>query len=154
MSQIEERLKQLGHELPPAPEAVGFYVPVLRFGSLVVTSGQLPFIGKDIPFKGKVGADVHESEAMNAARTCALNALAQIKKSIGSLERIRQIVRVEGYVLSAPGFTNQPHIINGASELLAESFGEAGRHTRIALGVSEMPLNATVQLAIWAEVAD
>lgn len=151
---IEEKLKRLGWELPSAPAAVGFYVPVLRTGNLVITSGQLPFVGKEITFAGKLGADLHEQQGFDAARICALNALAQIKACIGDLEKVRRIVRVEGYVHSAPGFQNQPFVLNGASELLVELFGDAGKHTRVALGVNEMPLNAAVQVAVWAEVEE
>lgn len=154
MSDIESKLRDLGLELPVAPPPVGAYVPVLRTGNLVVTSGQLPFIGKQIAFEGKVGAQLHEQDGWNAARLCAVNALAQIKACIGSLDRVKRIVRVEGYVHSAPRFQGQPHVLNGASELLVELFGEAGKHTRIALGVAEMPLNAAVQLCLWAEVAE
>ena len=151
---IETKLKELGIEIPPAPPAVGFYVPVLRTGNLVVTSGQLPFIGKEIAFAGKVGDRLHEDEGKNAARICAINALAQIKACVGSLDKVKRIVRVEGYVHSAPGFQGQPHVLNGASELMVQVFGEAGKHTRIAISTNEMPLNAAVQLAVWAEVAD
>ncbi|WP_373653055.1 RidA family protein [Schlesneria sp. DSM 10557] len=151
---VEQRLSQIGHQLPSAPEAVGFYVPVLRTGNLVITSGQLPMVGKELMFKGKVGTELHEEQAFHAARMCALNALAQIKKCVGSLDRVTRIVRVEGYVQSAPGFTRQPQVINGASELLIQAFGEAGKHTRIAVGSNELPMNAAVELAIWAEVVD
>lgn len=154
MSTIEQRIEQLGQQLPAAPPAVGSYVPVLRTGNLVVTSGQLPFVGKEIVFAGKLGAELHEQDGQNAARICALNALAQIKACIGDLDKVQRIVRVEGYVHSAPHFQHQPQVLNGASELLAEIFGEKGMHTRIALGVAEMPLNAAVQLALWAEVSD
>ena len=151
-STVEQRLKQHGHEVPVAPEAIGFYVPVLRTGNLVITSGQLPLIGKELMFKGKLGTDLHEEEGANAARLCALNALAQIKSCIGSLDRVTRIVRVEGYIQSAEGFTKQPAVINGASELLVQAFGEAGKHTRIAVGVNELPINAAVELVVWAEV--
>ncbi|WP_397569279.1 RidA family protein [Schlesneria sp. T3-172] len=151
---VEQRLSQIGHQLPSALEAVGFYVPVLRTGNLVITSGQLPMVGKELMFKGKVGTELHEEQAFHAARMCALNALAQIKKCVGSLDRVTRIVRVEGYVQSAPGFTRQPQVINGASELLIQVFGEAGKHTRIAVGSNELPMNAAVELAIWAEVVD
>jgi enamine deaminase RidA (YjgF/YER057c/UK114 family) len=154
MSDIEAKLRELGLELPVAPPPVGAYVPVLRAGNLVVTSGQLPFIGKQIAFEGKVGSQLHEQDGWNAARLCAVNALAQVKACVGSLDNIKRIVRVEGYVHSAAGFQGQPHVLNGASELLVELFGEAGRHTRIALGIAEMPLNAAVQLSLWVEVAD
>lgn len=153
-SAVEQRLKQHGHEVPTAPEAIGFYVPVLRTGNLVVTSGQLPVIGKELMFKGKVGKELHEDDGVNAARLCALNALAQIKACIGSLDRVTRIVRVEGYVQSAEGFTRQPIVINGASELLVQAFGDAGKHTRIAVGANELPINAAVELVIWAEVGD
>lgn len=152
MSTIEAKLQEIGLPLPIAPAAVGAYVPVVRTGYLVITSGQLPFVGKEIAFAGKLGAELHEQDGWNAARLCVVNALAQIKACVGSLDKISRIVRVEGYVHSAPGFQNQPKVLNGASELLLELFGDAGRHTRIALGVSEMPLNAAVQLCVWAEV--
>lgn len=154
MSTIEAKLVELGLRLPTAPPPVGSYAPVVRTGNLVVTSGQLPFIGKQIAFEGKVGSQLHEQDGWNAARICAVNALAQIKSCVGSLEKIRQIVRVEGYVHSAPDFRGQPHVLNGASELLVELFGDRGRHTRIALGVAEMPLNAAIQLCLWVEVSE
>ena len=151
-STVEQRLKQHGHEIPTAPEAIGFYVPVLRIGNLVITSGQLPIVDKELLFKGKVGKDLHEEDGTNAARICALNALAQIKSCIGNLDRVTQIVRVEGYVQSAEGFTQQPAVINGASELLVQAFGDVGKHTRIAVGANELPMNAAVELVVWAEV--
>ncbi len=151
-SAVEQRLEQHGHRVPTAPEAVGFYLPVLRTGNLVITSGQLPMVGKEVMFKGKVGKEVHEEVAFHAARMCCLNALAQIKACIGNLDLVTRIVRVEGYVQSATGFSNQAQVVNGASELLVQAFGDAGRHTRIAVGVSELPLNAAIELAVWAEV--
>ena len=153
-SRIEARLKELELTLPAAPAAVGAYVPVTRLGNLVVTSGQLPIRGQEILFAGKVGGTVEESEGASAAKICALNALAQIKAQIGDLDKVVRIIRVEGYVASAPGFTAQPQVLNGASRLLVEIFGDAGKHTRIAVGVSELPLNASVELVIWAEVAE
>ena len=153
-STVEQRLSQHGQLIPHAPEAIGFYVPVLRTGNLVITSGQLPMVGKELMFKGKVGKDVQEDQGFHAARMCALNALAQIKACIGDLDRVTRIVRVEGYVQSADGFSHQPQVINGASELLVQAFGDAGRHTRIAVGVNELPLNAAVELVVWAEVRD
>lgn len=151
---VEQRLAQHGHQIPTAPAAVGDYVPVLRTGNLVVTSGQLPMVGKELMFKGKVGHELPEEQGFHAARMCALNALAQIKACIGSLDRVTRIVRVEGYVQSAPGFSRQPQVVNGASELLVQAFGDAGKHTRIAVGANELPLNAAVELVIWAEVGD
>jgi enamine deaminase RidA (YjgF/YER057c/UK114 family) len=153
-SSVEQRLSQHGQTIPHAPEAVGSYIPVVRTGNLVITSGQLPMVGKELMFKGKVGKDLHEEEGFHAARMCALNAIAQIKACIGNLDRVTRIVRVEGYVQSADGFSKQPQVVNGASELLAQAFGEIGRHTRIAVGVNELPLNAAVEIAVWAEVGD
>jgi len=153
MSTVETRLKAHGHEIPAAPTAVANYVPAIRTGNLVLTSGQLPMVGKEVVFQGKVGDTVTEEQGQHAARLCALNALSQIKALIGSLDRVVRIVRVEGYVQSASGFSRQPAVINGASDLIVEAFGEFGKHTRIAVGVSELPLNAAVELAIWAEVA-
>lgn len=152
--QIEARLKKLGYEVPSAPGPVGSYVPVLKTGNLVITSGQLPFVGKEITFTGKLGAELHEQDGFKAARICALNVLAQIKACIGDLDKVERIVRVEGYVHSAPGFQAQPQVLNGASELFVELFGDKGKHTRTALGIHEMPLNAAVQLSVWVEVAE
>ena len=152
MSSIEARLKAHGHEVPAAPAAVGNYVPAVRTGTLVVTSGQLPTVGKEVVFHGKIGQSLTEEQGQHAARLCALNALAQIKALVGNLDRITRIVRVEGYVQSAPGFTRQAAVINGASDLLVEAFGEYGKHTRIAVGVAELPLDAAVELAVWAEI--
>ncbi|MFN8858427.1 MAG: RidA family protein [Planctomycetaceae bacterium] len=151
MSPIELKLHEMDLALPTAPPPVGYYVPVLRTGNLVITSGQLPFIGKQLAFAGRLGAELHEEDGRNAARLCVLNALSQVKACLGSLELIRQVVRVEGYVLSAPGFSNQPQVLNAASELLVHLFGEQGKHVRTAVGVAEMPLNAAVQLALWVE---
>ncbi|MGQ0636632.1 MAG: RidA family protein [Planctomycetaceae bacterium] len=153
MSAIEDRLNALGLSLPAAPAPIGAYVPVLRTGSLVVTSGQLPIVGKQLAFEGKLGGNLHEQDGWNAARLCAVNALAQLKACLSTLEQVRQVIRVEGYVNSAPGFHAQPQVVNGASELFVELFGERGRHTRIAVGVAELPLNAAVELAVWVEAA-
>ena len=149
---IEARLVELDIQLPPPHPPVGFYLPVLQTGSLVITSGQLPFVGKELPFKGKLGDHIHEEEGHNAARICALNALSLIKECVGDLDCVKRIVRVEGYVQSAAGFHNQANVINGASEFLVEVFGEIGKHTRTAVGVTELPLNAAVEVAVWAEV--
>jgi len=154
MNSIEESLKQHGFELPHAPAAIGAYIPVVKTGSLIVTSGQLPIAGKEVMFTGKLGAELHDTDGQNAACLCLINALAQIKNCINDLSRIEQIVRLEGYVNSAPGFTQQPHVLNAASELLLEAFGEKGRHSRIAVGVNELPLNAAVELALWVQVAE
>ncbi|MEX2286768.1 MAG: RidA family protein [Planctomycetaceae bacterium] len=152
--QIEARLRELGETLPSPPPAVGHYLPVVRTGNLVITSGQLPWVGKQLAFVGKLGGELHEADGRNAARLCALNALAQIKACVGDLDKVTRIVRVEGNVHSAPGFHGQAQVLNGASEFLVELFGDKGKHTRTALGIHEMPLGAAVQLSIWAEVED
>jgi enamine deaminase RidA (YjgF/YER057c/UK114 family) len=153
MSIVEDRLAKLQHPLPHAPAPVASYVPAVRVGHLVISSGQLPIVGKEVMFTGKVGRDVHEEDGQHAARLCALNALAAIKAEIGNLDHVTRVVRVEGYVQSAEGFSKQPVIINGASDLLVQAFGEKGKHSRIAVGVSELPLNAAVELALWVEVS-
>jgi enamine deaminase RidA (YjgF/YER057c/UK114 family) len=149
----EEKLQALGITLPAAPAAVGAYLPWVRIGNLVVTSGQLPWRDGTLAFTGKLGTDLGIEEGYQAARLCAVNALAQLKAAVCDLETIRQIVRLEGYVQSAPGFHDHAKVLNGASDLFNEVFGPRGRHARTALGINEMPLNAAVQLGIWAEVA-
>jgi enamine deaminase RidA (YjgF/YER057c/UK114 family) len=148
----ENRLRELGVELPPAPMPVGAYVAVQRTGNLVVTSGQLPWRGDKLVHAGKLGAGVTVEQGYEAARVCALNALAQLKAAVGDLDKIRQIVRLEGYVHCGPGFRQHPQVLNGASDLINAVFGDRGRHTRVALGIHEMPLDAPVQLVVWAEV--
>lgn len=152
MSAIEERLKDLGIELPDAPAAVGAYVPVVVFGNMAVTSGQLPFVGKTLAVTGKVGDNVSVEDGAKAARIAAINALAQLKGALGSLERIQRVVRVEGYVNSAPGFHAHATVMNGASNLIAQVLGDVGSHTRIAVGASELPLDATVEVVVWATI--
>lgn len=154
MSTIESKLAALGLELPAAPPPVGSYVPVLQTGSLVVTSGQLPFVGKELVFTGKIGKDLEIQDGWDAARLCAVNALSQIKACLGNLDQVARVVRVEGYVNSAPGFHAQPQVVNGASELFTELFGDNGRHTRIAVGVAELPLDAAVEVAVWVEAVE
>lgn len=150
---IAARLAELGLQIPAAPPPVGAYVPVKQCGHLVVTSGQLPVQGKEVVFAGKLGRELTVEQGAAAARLCTINALAQIQSLLGSLDRVSQIVRVEGFVQSAEGFTSQPLVVNGASQLLVEIFGEAGKHTRIAVGANELPLNAAVEVVVWAEVA-
>jgi enamine deaminase RidA (YjgF/YER057c/UK114 family) len=149
----EVKLRELGIILPAAPPAVGAYVPWVRTGDLIVTSGQLPWLEGKLAYTGKLGADVSIEQGYQAARLCAINAIAQLKGAVGDLERIKQIVRVEGYVHCAPGFHDHPKVLNGASDLFNEVFGMRGRHTRTALGINEMPLNAAVQLGLWVEAA-
>ena len=150
----EERLARLDITLPAPPAAVAAYVPWIRTGPLLMTSGQLPMREGRVAYCGKLGVDLSDEEGYQAARLSAINALAQLKAAVGELSRVRQIVRVEGYVQSGPGFTRQPQVVNGASELLNEVFGDRGRHTRLALGVNELPLDAAIELAVWAEISD
>ena len=151
MSKIEQKLESLGYPLGSPAAPVGAYVPAVRTGNLIVTSGQLPFVGGELKFVGKVGAEVSEADGQQAARLCVVNALTHIRMIVGHLDKISRVVRVEGFVQSAPGYTRQPIVLNGASELLLELFGEVGRHTRVAVGVSELPLNAAVELSLWVE---
>jgi enamine deaminase RidA (YjgF/YER057c/UK114 family) len=153
MSRIEKKLEKLGFPPSTPPAAVGAYIPAIRTGNIIVTSGQLPFIGSELHIVGKVGIEVTEADAQQAARLCAINALTHIRTLVGDLDKVTRILRVEGFVQSAPGYTRQPAVLNGASELLLELFGDAGRHTRVAVGVSELPLNAAVELSLWVEVA-
>jgi enamine deaminase RidA (YjgF/YER057c/UK114 family) len=150
----EERLAELGIDLPEAPPAVGAYVPWARTGNLVVTSFQLPWRDGRLAYTGKLGADLAAEDGYQAARLCALNGIAQLKSATGELSRIRQIVRVEGHVGCDPAFTDIPQVLNGASELVNEVFGDRGRHTRTALGHVVMPLDAAVMIGFWAEVED
>jgi enamine deaminase RidA (YjgF/YER057c/UK114 family) len=151
-SAIESKLKSQGIELPAVPASVGAYVGAVRAGSLVITAGQLPWKEGKLIHTGKVGGELSLEQGAEAARTCLINALAQIKHVLGDLDLVRQVLRVEGYVQSAPGFRQQPQVLNGASELLLAIFGEKGKHTRVAVAVPEMPLDAPVQLALWVEV--
>ena len=141
------RLAELGITLPPVATPAGSYVPAVRTGNLVYTAGQVPV---DAP-KGKVGADVSAGDAKAAARMCALQALAAVDALVG-LDSIARIVKVVGFVASAPGFTDQPGVINGASDLLGEVFGEAGAHARAAVGVAELPLGVPVEVELIVEV--
>jgi enamine deaminase RidA (YjgF/YER057c/UK114 family) len=151
---IEEKLRELDIDLPPAPPAVAAYQPWVRTGNLIFTSGQLPWCDGEIAYAGKLGAEISEEDGYQAARQCALNAIAQLQAATGDLDKIQQIVRIEGYVHCADGFRGHPQVLNGASDLVAEIFGERGQHTRLALGINEMPLDAAVQLAMTAEIAD
>ena len=150
----EERLTEVGIDIPPAPPAVAAYVPWVRTGSLVMTSGQLPWENGVMRYAGKIGAELNEEQGYEAARLSAINAIAQLKQATGDLEKIRQIVRIEGNVHAAPGFHGHPLVLNGASEFINQVFGDRGRHTRTAVGTSEMPLNAAVQISVFAEVID
>ncbi len=146
---IEERLKELGIELPPAPAAAANYVPYVQEGSLLFVAGQVP-LGADgkLKYTGKVGADSDEQQGYQSARLCALNALAQVNAAAGSLERVKRVISVRGFVNCSDSFTNQPEVINGASDLLVEIFGEKGRHARAAVGCNALPRNVTTEVEL------
>ena len=150
----EERLKKMQLELPKAPAPVGAYVPVVRVGSLAWTSGQLPMREGKLLCAGTVGGEVEMEAAAECARVAALNALAALAGTLGNLTKVKRIVQMVGYVASAPEFTQQHLVLNKASEFLVEVFGEAGRHTRAAVGVNSLPLNAPVEVMLLVEVTD
>lgn len=151
MSEAEQRIARLGLELPAVATPVAAYVPAVRTGDLVWTSGQLPFVAGELEIVGKVGAEVTADTAKQLAGICALNALAAIKAVVGDLDQVRRVVKVVGYVASAPSFFGQPAVVNGASELLGEVFGDAGRHARSAVGVAALPLDAPVEVEVVVE---
>ena len=152
MGKVESRINELKITLPNTPKPVAAYIPAKQTGNLVFTAGQLPMVNGELISKGLLGQDVEIDEANKAARICTLNALAAIKGVIGDLDRIKQIVRVVGYVASVPTFTQQPAVVNGASELLLEIFGENGKHARSAVGMAVLPLNASVEIELTVEV--
>ncbi|MFG2087171.1 MULTISPECIES: RidA family protein [unclassified Spirillospora] len=153
MSTPEERIRELGLELPEVVPPVASYVPTARTGSLVYTSGQVPLVKGELGLTGKVGAEVGADEAARQARICALNCIAALKAELGDLSRVVRIVKVVGFVASAPGFHGQPQVVNGASDLLAEVFGDAGKHARSAVGVAVLPLDVPVEVELIAEVS-
>ncbi len=152
MNNFNKKITDLNLILPEIPKPVAAYIPAKQAGKLVFTAGQLPMVNGELISKGLLGQDVEIEEAKNAARFCTLNALAAIKGVIGDLDRIKQVVRVVGYVASVPTFTQQPAVVNGASELLLEIFGEKGKHARSAVGMAVLPLNASVEIELTVEV--
>lgn len=150
---VEERIEELGLKLPNVTRPLASYVPAMVTGNLVFTSGQLPMVSGELQGAGKVGAGVSPEDAAGYARTCALNALAAAASVIGSLDRVTRVVKVVGFVNSAPDFTGQPAVINGASDLLGEIFGGAGQHARSAVGVAALPLDAPVEVEVVFEFA-
>lgn len=150
---VRARLSLLGRELPTVAAPVAAYVPAVVTGRYVQTSGQLPFVDGALPATGKVGAEVSVEQAAELAAQSCLNALAAIESVAGSLDRVATVVKVTGYVASAPDFTAQPAVINGASELLGEIFGQVGAHSRAAVGVAVLPLDAPVELDLLVELA-
>ncbi|RLB03503.1 MAG: RidA family protein [Deltaproteobacteria bacterium] len=151
----EKKLEQLGITLPPAPEPVASYVPAVITGNLIYVSGQIPIREKKLVYEGIVGKDVSLEQAQEAAKICIINVLAVVKKELRTLDRIKKIVRLSGYVASTPDFTQQPAVINGASDLLVQVFGDTiGKHSRIAIGVASLPLNAPVEIDLIAEIGE
>jgi len=150
----EARLAALGLTLPPVAAPLAAYVPAVRSGPYVYTAGQLPLANGKLLMTGRVGAQVSVEEAASLARTCALNALAAVASVTGGLSAVTQIVKIVGFVASDPSFTGQPLVVNGASELMLEVFGDTGRHARSAVGVAVLPLDAPVEVELIAEVRD
>jgi enamine deaminase RidA (YjgF/YER057c/UK114 family) len=152
VSTPEERLAALGLEIPDVVAPLASYVPAARTGALVYTAGQLPIVKGELAATGKVGAEIDPEQAAELAKVCALNAIAAVRAEVGELSRVRRIVKVVGFVASAPDFTGQPLVINGASDLLGEVFGDAGKHARSAVGVAVLPRDAPVEVELIAEV--
>jgi enamine deaminase RidA (YjgF/YER057c/UK114 family) len=151
---VADRLAELGLELPAVPQPAGAYVPAVVTGNLVFTAGQLPFVDGALPETGLVGEGegrVAPSRAADLAALCALNALAAAAGVLGGLDRVSQVVKVTGFVASAPGFTGQPAVLNGASQLLGDLFGDEGRHARSAVGVAALPLGSPVEVELVLE---
>ena len=148
----EERLAELGETVPDVVAPVAAYVPTVRTGPYIYVSGQVPRRGDGLMYTGKVGADVTLDEAVACARQCALNAIAAVKAEVGELSAVRRVVKVVGFVASAPDFTGQPQVINGASELIGAAFGDAGQHARSAVGVAVLPLDVPVEVEMIVEV--
>lgn len=149
---VEKKLKSMGFILPQTPKPVAAYIPAVQTGKLVFTSGQLPIVKGELKFKGKLGKEITKEQGYEAARTCVLNALSAIQSVVGDLDRVEQVVKVVGFVASAEGFIDQPAVLNGASELLKELFGEKGVHARSAVGMAELPLGASVELEMIVRV--
>jgi enamine deaminase RidA (YjgF/YER057c/UK114 family) len=152
MSAPEDRLAELGLQLPEVAKPVAAYVPALVSGDHVFTSGQLPMRNGELMVTGKVGGEVSPEEANECAQQCALNALAAVKSVIGDLDKVAQVVKVVAFIASTPDFTGQPQVANGASELLGKVFGDAGRHARSAVGVPVLPLDAPVEVELVVRV--
>ena len=152
MSQIEQKIIDLGFVLPETAKPLAAYIPAVQSGNLVFTSGQLPMINGSLAETGKVGGSVSPERAKELATVCALNALAAVKTVIGDLDKIKRVVKVVGFVSSVPEFSGQPGVVNGASEFFGEVFGEKGVHARSAVGVAVLPLDAPVEIELIVEV--
>ncbi len=149
---IESKLKELGITLPMAPKPVANYVPAVCAGELLFTSGVLPMKEGKLAYEGKLGKELTVEQGQEAARLAVLNALSIVKQELGNLEKVLRVVRLTGHVASAPGFVQQPAVLNGASDLLVAIFGEAGRHTRAAIGAAELPLNSPIELELIVQI--
>ncbi len=151
---IEEKIKELGFEVPEVAKPLAAYIPAKLVGNLVMTSGQVPLVKGEILYKGKIGKDLSEEDGIKAAQVCALNCLAAIKSVIGNLDRVVEVEKLTVFVASADDFTAQPKVANGASELIGKIFGEAGKHVRSAVGVTALPLNSAVEIEMIVKVSD
>jgi enamine deaminase RidA (YjgF/YER057c/UK114 family) len=149
---IEEKILELGYKLPEAPKPLAAYIPALVVNNLVMTAGQIPMVNGELKYKGKVGKDLSEEEGQKAAEICLLNCLSVIKSVVSSLDKIERILKLTVFINSADGFTAQPKVANGASELCVKIFGEEGKHVRSAIGVNELPLNAAVEIEMIAKL--
>lgn len=149
---VADTLKNMGITLPEPPQPAGAYVRAKKTGNLIFVAGQLPIVSGDLKYAGRVGDNISLQDGYEAAKLCAINVLSILQAEAGSLDNIAQIVRVEGFVCSADGFTDQPKVINGASDFFSEVLGDAGSHARLAIGVKELPLGASVELSAIAEV--
>ena len=151
---IEDKLRELSIELPTPPSPAGSYIPVVTTGNLAFVSGQIPMKEGKVVFEGKVPDKQSLDEARDAAKICIINGLAQLKANLGSLDKITKFVRISGFVNSNPEFTEQPKVINAASDLLVEKFGDMAKHSRIAVGVASLPLNSTVEIDMVVEFSN
>ena len=152
MTGVDKRLEELDIKLPLPPDPLGAYVPAVVSGHLLYISGQLPLKDSNLAYRGKVGDNVTEEEAYEAARIASINALAVISKELGGFDRLKRIVKLTGYIASAPGFNAQAAVVNGASDFFFEVLGEAGKHARVAVGVSELPADSPVEIEVIAEI--
>lgn len=149
---FEAKAKELGINIPEAAKPLAVYVPAVKEGNFVHTSGQIPLVAGELKFKGKLGKELTVEQGYEAAKTCAINCLAAIKGVVGSLDNIEKVVKIVGFVNSAPGFVDQPKVVNGASELIGSIFGKAGEHARSAVGVAELPIDSAVEVEMIVKV--
>lgn len=151
---LDEKIKSLRITIPESPEPVAAYVPAVKVGNMIYTSGQIPIVEGALKYKGKIGLNLSEEDGYEAARICCINCLSVIKGLVESLDEVERIVKVTGYVNSAPGFTGQSKVINGVSDLLGEIFAESGQHARAAIGVCELPIDAAVEVEMIVKLKD